>query len=435
MLKLIFTLLFVSQLSAETPFMMQIAEKVISQDFSTVWPGLSLKECPTILITGEGVYAFQFKGLPPGPRASGFERMKMSPHFNWNGEDAFLFNLAPLDPRDALHIFVHERFHRYQSDHFKKFEPPVGDYCDTQDPANLILSQLEEKLLVQFLRTGSTEILKDYVALHQERVRLLDPSSIEWENFQQRTEGLADYVANQTFGDNNWVLDRMEEQVKERNIMERLVKWRHYTVGATLGIALDTLQVKGWKERVEQGTSLEDELEAALPISDANARVARLKNQFRFEQLRTQCVKELSDYENDIAALFDKHMKNAGITVKLQLPSQGGVSGGGRSRKILTLMNGHILTTEDTSNSESADQKWSFQTQSLPLIIQNKKGEREFKLESTIRLHVDGQSQSMAGLHDRSFHTLSWTGTTTTFTTSLPGHLQFQNDTLSIQFD
>ncbi len=171
-------------------------------------------------------------------------------------------------------FLVHERFHVYQIQYFES-EKSSGQevegemaYPESENSENIALMQLEELVLLDFMKAldgnahaEATAQLKTFIAINKQRRKLLSHSSLVWEARQQIVEGLADYAAAKNldvfayFGERTGqkhILNTMQRYAQDDDINERAPKWRHYGVGASLGYALDFLNVNHWKKNVEQ---------------------------------------------------------------------------------------------------------------------------------------------------------------------------------------
>lgn len=433
-----------------------------------VWPGFQLAESPVVLWFDNGhVYALNMKGkrgwksiiLPLGTQVLfssvdrwGVTNVQMNPEFEVEGQKAYVFHMDLIkgDPFLPFFVFVHERFHPYQEANFE--ETPPGEYKDHLNAENLALMHLEGELLVEFLQSSDAEdkleILKDFVAVHKERLNQLDEESRLWENHQQSIEGLADYVGLRTMERTGMrmfaqmhLLMTMRSHVEDPNITELSIKRRHYGVGATLAYALDYLHVKGWKKQVQNGKALDDLLVEALGLTDVDTtqRLADVKKEFKYSDLKDDIVAEAKEYSEEIAFLLNDYRSQKGLTLRIAKPKDNPVSGGGMDKRMLYLADGSILSVENQSDSSTADRKWTM-TLDVPYVFQDKDGVHEFKVDKDSKISIDNEPYLVGQLltqEDKEipFDSLTWEGQNGKFTAKCPGVLKTEQGKVCISFD
>lgn len=207
----------------------------------------------------------------------------LHPHFRLGGEKVFVFhlNLVEDSPFLPLLTFIHERFHFHQFQFFQKEQVTPVEMSDYQDIDRLTAMEMEYRLLRSFLEATDQEMkqeyLKNFLAVSEMRRRALHPHSRQWEDHQQKMEGLADYVSVKTFQTfstipdfhpEKWLLKMKQMKNPGTITTQDAIKGRHYFVGAALGWALDYYNINDWKLKIEkEKLSLQQLLEETLPES------------------------------------------------------------------------------------------------------------------------------------------------------------------------
>ena len=406
-----------------------IIEATHHPKFEEVWAGFDFSEQATLVTFQNGhLYAFDFQSEEPAWEAQTIgsttvlfnpkdtvsaSQFPFQPHFKLEGKNAYAFSMEPVlkgDP-NAYHVFVHERFHSYQFKHFHNQK--TGRYHDQWNPENLTLVKMEEKALWQFLQTNDKEkrreFLKDFLAIHQMRETLIDPESVAWEGHQQTMEGLAEYVSFKLFDTfpELGVRDGKERlihllQTYEGNpeVAERVVKWRHYGVGAALAYALDELGVKDWKKTVEEeGVTLVDLLQAALPLSAAEAHErfqTWIGGAYQYEQTKNLVETGVKNYYQAVENTLKNFDERNGVLVSVSAPRVVPISGKGLTARQVSLPNGTQVSLNDSSTFTTADRNWRLELTDHPQVFQTYFGSREFKCENEAKMWIDGVERPLS---------------------------------------
>lgn len=321
---------------------------------------------------------------------------------------AFVFRLSsePSSHPRPLLTFIHETFHLHQFKYFNR-QSQLQGYPDFLNIENLSLLVLEEKVLAEFFKAEGNEtrnrLLADFVAVHAMRQHYIQPSSAEWEEDQQKMEGLADYtsmklVEKTSLFDNFNVKERLAlalgSQAKPQGISERAVRGRHYGVGLGLAYALDFVEMPRWKQRIqEDGCSQIELLKEAFPLTvqEVAERVDRLKKLYGFQEIQKVVAAEVNAYQSDISSLIAEFNDADGVSVEIKLSQQLGLTGGGTSKRMLALPNGTTLILGDSSKSATTDNSWIMKTQNLPFLLQGG-GNKKFKVSEQTAVQIDGKS-------------------------------------------
>lgn len=409
----------------------------LQQAGNTVWEGYDLTETPLLITFSSGhLFAFNLKNPSdkwlPFPSHSD-QNIQYSEQDHWNatkvqmhpklpvdGEFAFVFKMDLMQDSSYLPFFVliHERFHHFQ---FQAFAPPGRSkriYQDHLNPENLLLMQLEDRLLTEFIETTETtseglfrkkELLKDFVAVNTTRQELMKPSSIAWERDQQKMEGLADYVSIKTF--NSFPLDDHRKGTTHLlktlyaindnlNVADRSIKSRHYSIGASLGLALDFLSVPHWKRLIENGIGLDQILSSSLRLTsqEIKERVAKIRENAEFKKIKVQTQSALESYQNDLKACMEGYQKVDGVTLYLSNPRSQGMSGGGLDQKTYHLGDGSTLSIGNSSTHHSQKNNWNLSLKEVPYLFQKTGGIKEFKINKETKLVLNNNSYQLKEL-------------------------------------
>lgn len=468
--------------SQEMGMIIQVVQTIdaLHQDKSdAVWQGYDLAETPIILTFNNGhIYAFNFKSndttwqhinlngsevLYTDKDKWGLVEVHMQPKFKIEGQEAFVFHfdMMQMDPYMPFLVLVHERFHQHQFNHFILDDEGLkSGYSDHLNADNLALMQLEELILVDFLRNQGNNLqelqqkrdtLKDFAAIHEARKGLLQADSVRWEQIQQSMEGLADYVSMKTYEVHHilpgyfsqmHLLQTMQGYTHDDNISDRAIKWRHYGVGASLGFALDFLKVPSWKRQVEEkDIALDDLLASALNLSktELNQRVAAVKQKYGYDTIRKHVGNTVETYEHEVNSSMEKFDAMDGVNVTLERPQDISISGGGSNRHLYYLSDGSTLALEESSVNRTMDNLWNVSFEREPFVFQSGEGAREFKVEKDLKITLDGKTyqlrELLASNQEIAFNTISWEGKRCMFLSEQhAGKLSVQAGKLTIAF-
>lgn len=448
-----------------------------TEEGKAIWPEYNPNEQPLIITFDNGhIYAFNLNSHNPAWETLNIfdKNIKYSEKDNWevahiqlqadypiDGIPAFVFHidLVKENPIAPFLILLHERFHVHQRAHFAFSKNNSTEYVDHFDAENLVLMHIEEMILADFMNSQLDEtkshfhkaaVLNDLIAVNQMRKRLLKPSSIAWENTQQKIEGLADYVSIQSFGQfpfvkgfnsTSHILGLLQESTMNEEILERTVKWRHYSVGAALGCALDFLEVPDWKirisnEKISQMEILEEQIH--LSEEEIAARMEKIKSRYSYESIKNQLESSINHYQDEIANLMDEFHTLKGVKVEFGKPKNLHASGGGSALYVYYLDDGSTLSLADTSNHTAANGKWNVQLEGAPMILKRADGSISIKLEPDAEVEIDGEKHRLAILAAKegeySFQKLIIKGNHSEFTSTLPGRVVIKEGSVLVGF-
>jgi len=462
-------------------FLPLLAENPTTEELSTIntvtqilkakepWPGYQISSTPTIITFKNGhVFALglnspnsHWKTLSEGVQFSdhdewGATSTPMQANFIIENKKSFVFQLDhSVDDtiEKPFMVLVHERFHQFQFGAFALMKGRSSSgYRDHMNAENLVLMQIEEKLLLDYLKIGSKEILRDFVAVNQTRRQMIDMQSSQHEIEQQMMEGLADYVSIKIFDETpifkgfdgkQQLINTLEKYASHPDITQRAMKWRHYGVGATLGYVLDDLNIPDWKEKVQRySQSQEEQLEIALPMTDQEiaTRVEQVKSAYNYEDLKVRTTSIINAYKRFLDDVMRDYTDQPGVEVSVGRIRSTGQSGGGFSKRLIYMANGTVLALEDDSFASSSDQAWHLRLDKVPFALKGKGGEITFKVEEELSLFIDGQTYKAKELAQIStqkrFNSISWKGQKTAFGCEMrSGKLWTDNGCIRIEFD
>lgn len=415
------TLFFIFALALSSAEPEEQVSKVISltqQKHSDAWPSLDLNDSPIVLtFSNQDIYGVNLQkpkeiwdkislGNGAAHKAKDdlwrIRQLKLHPSYDIDGENVFVFQMG--DDEESLRILAHERFHRYQLLHFAPETQKISEYTDHFNPENLALMKIEDILLKEFLEAPKEkriELLKDYVAVNAERKKIMSESSLSWEDHQQKMEGLADYVSAKMFDGEQQILGNMGQLDDEvEDFADYAIKWRHYSAGAALAFALDFLQAKDWKTKIEKGGYLSQILENELQDTPENIkkRFNKVQRKYRFKALKKKLANKVRAFQEQLDSLFHKYQEISGPIVRLGHPHGIGISGGGSTERLISLADGTTLSILDASFSSTTDSSWKFSTSEIPFLIQNRAGFREFKIGNQCCLKLNDETISLEAL-------------------------------------
>lgn len=411
-----------------------------STEQTLVWPGYDLTDSPVVITFKSGhIFVFNMQSEKPewqmlalkegtilySPEDHwGFTRSAFQPQFPLEGHKAYVFNLdnaAGQQGTKSYQILVHERFHRYQFEHFH-VEHGGMPYQDHLNSENLALGKLEEKILAEFMKAhGKPELqlehLRNFAAVNSVRRAVIQPGSVDWEDHQEMMEGLADYVSYKIldvfpiipgYAGHDDMTELLEREAANTDYSDHAIKWRHYSIGAALGYALDFLKVPNWKEEIEQGHAnllqiLKEQL--ALSVNEIETRFENCQMQYQWDETNATVASSVHKFEEEIEKHMSAYEKMEGIVVEIGRP-RAGLSGSGKNERLIYLADGSTLSIQDTLFSSSEDNLWKLQLERVPYVFKKGGGCVEFKVEAETEVEIDNQKYKLKELKQQETHKL-----------------------------
>lgn len=454
----------------EQQFVIKIRQTIdrLNNEKGLVWKDFDLN-CPIVVtFSKKHIYAFGLKSQNPLWQVKndgilfsdvdhwGVTAVAMQDKFLVDNEEAFVFSIDLNEENSfadrPILVLVHELFHRYQFAHFKRMED-IGYYSDKLNRENLSLIALEERILVDFLKIKKEyklDVLKDYMAVNLKRQQIMNPSSVKWEQFQQVMEGLADYVSIETF-DHFSILEKFDGHrhlqftlsgyIYSEDAQELAVKWSHYGLGATLGKALDFLNVADWKAQIEEGKTQGQILKEVLELSDeeVNRRSNFAKEFYKYDEIAKEIDVKVTSFTEMVDGLMAGYESQEGVVAMIERPRDVGINGGGSSLGIYHLENGTTVSVKDKSFSSATDNSWKLELKEVPFLLQNGGGARIIKIDHHSKIVLDGKVYTLKELrqekHKKSFKTLFWDCSTSVFESDREGKLIVSHEGLEVIFN
>lgn len=381
----------------------------------------------------------------------------LHPSFPIENQRAFVFSMDHADDSSVLPLltFIHERFHIHQFINFAKEKIAEGLDSDDQSIEQLALMELENLLLANYLKAEGTRdkkhLLKDYLAVSESRRNTLHPAALNWEDHQQKMEGLADYVSVKTFEsfpifqhfDAAQALLEMRNKKITGSVRQDALKDRHYFIGAVLALALDECQIPYWKMRIEnEKISLQSLLKPALFMDqfEIDARTANVKSQYDWIAIQKSLSAALNLEKREGELVLAEFEKQEGVLVRMGLP-RGRMSAGGTHEKSCPVGQGRKVMLKDASVARSLDESWKLTFNEIPILLENQKGARSFKLDPGVILDMDGKKLSIKDLLNNhreaeiSFSAVSFQADDCSLESKRPGKIMIQNNALTFIFD
>lgn len=451
----------------------QILDYLHGPEGKKVWPSFDISNAPVILWFDTGhVYSINLKSKNPAWHdVPGFGKsvqfsesdewdvtqVEIHPEFAIEDQKAYVFHMDLMkdDPSLSFLVFIHERFHPYQYEKFLAHPENDSDgYQDHINLENLALIKVEDRLLLKFLQANNSdklECLKDFNAVHQQRLKLLSQSSRYWESDQQRMEGLAEYVSLKTldapallplFSSQRYLQHHLYNYINDPEVSDLAIKRRHYGVGGTLAYALDFLDIQDWKQKVEvQGASLDQLLNQKLSMdtTEISNRFEALKKAFSFSTIKESIADSVEAYSKKISGLLEEYKNQEGIEIVIHKPTNESISGGGVDNGLFFLANGSTLSLENSSVASTNDSNWKMELSEAPFVLKGKGGESRFKIEKDLVITIDGQEHAIADLmkctERKPFEEISWSSTLCQFYSEKhQGSLYVENGELIINY-
>lgn len=451
---------------------------VFSSDHSkNIWPDYSLNHQP-IVVTFDNTHIYAFNldshnpvwenqtvlGTPVKFTAEdvwGTTRIQSEFDYNIDGVASFVFHLD-LVKDDILAPFItliHEHFKNYQKEHFVTHQNVPTEYLDHFNFENIILMQIEDMILADFMNGQldpeksafhKTAALRDFLAINTMRKKLLFPSSIEWELYQQRTGGMADYVAVKSidqfpfvkgFSGTQYLLTLLQAATVNEEVLERMIKWRHYGVGAVLGYALDFLEVPSWKERVVHNENPMDLLREQIQLDPVEIaeRLEKIKRRYGFDNVKQQVAVALKQYQDEVADLVDEFSELKGVELTLFKPMSEATEGAGSALYVYYMPDGSTLSLADTYKLNAIDKSWAIQLEGSPMVIKKNDGALRLKVDSETAFVMDGKQVLANDLSEKNgkypFNSLQIVGYHCNFSsTHLAGVAEVEDGIIAIRF-
>ncbi len=436
-----------------------VLAKLQATNGKDVWPGYNAIEAPLIIKFQDGVFGYgdstAFKGWKENrvdgcasysaPQEYTAPTSPIVPYLDFNGTKAFFFD-ATIKPKLStwlLSAVIHERFHRFQWEHFTNIFPLLNSiYTGHSSTEPVAASLLENRRLGSFLKTHDDSKWIDFLSISVVRELELSEESKKWEVGQQIAEGTAVFVQLKAFDAverefglkfrETWK-QRMMGSLADSEGIDGIVKWRHYAVGSMICSYLDEHSFDDkWKLAIqtENATSLFRMVLPIVGIDEANLRARGLSAMRSTEakQARADASRMISTYVHEIDEAKNK-ISASNLQVKVIRPNEK-CSGGGASEKSYYLPEGGTLGL-NYSGSYQCGGSYLENFADVP-ILHESKGSAYFGLEK-LRIWIDG-SEIQIRDGNYPFIDVKLEGSTFSLRSSLSGVLSVAGSKFSFVF-
>ncbi len=365
---------------------------------------------PIVLNSMEGSKAYNFDSKLP----EGVEKIALAPEYRIGDEKVFVMRY-----QDSFTL-IHELFHRFQKDHFE-FKESKG-YPDLYNAENQALMQIEEEILLKYAVGPTGELKTDYLLVRQYRMSHLSEASIVFEDKEERLEGLANFVAMKVTSDMQPIVVMLEGLVKDKNVVDKSLKWRFYVTGALMAEMLER-EGKDWKQAVESNS-----LFSRFKMNMDENRVNELLENYRFQEKKREMTHQIERIKTGVTRLREDYKNSSGREIQILFASSP--SSGGTVDKILALNENEKVALKESGRTES--EEWVLETQQIPFIFKTKES-LIFKLQNQIE--VDGRKLNLEDIREPvSFKEVAWNDRQSRFKSKKEGILIPHENSLEVSF-
>ena len=260
-----------------------------------------------------------------------------------------------------LSTTIHEGFHQYQHSHFgeipwaREEKYPIINVENTA-LASLEMHILEDALKAMFAKNSSKmeELLKQFIAVRDNRWKHSDSYIRKYEQGQEINEGTARYVEMKSIGcflkldyskiNNNLLtdiekdhagislkkllIDDMESRLTGIAVApEDMLRNRIYPVGAFLGFLLDNLQIN-WKTKFQSAgseVSFQDMLieHFAVDTTQLEGYLLTAKKTYHYQKIYATAKNLIEEYTASYEKALDEFNNQQGKRIELTLSNNG----------------------------------------------------------------------------------------------------------------
>ncbi|RYZ86337.1 MAG: hypothetical protein EOP04_14085 [Proteobacteria bacterium] len=363
----------------------QILTKLHQTKGAEVWPGFDPLEVPLVAKFSDGVFGFgdksELQGWNPvvvqdcmlyqSPKNFNAPSSPLVMYFDVGGAKGFYFDLTIKDEITAslLSAVVHERFHRFQFEHFSQnldlLHSAFTDHLQTPLVANVYA---QNKKLTTYLKSGDVNDLKDFLALRSTLIGKHTGSSELWVTNQARFEGTATYVqlkamqlieAKFKWGYTKIWADTLVDDLSLSRGVDGMIKWRHYSVGGALLQFLDSMSLdESWKNtiQVQPLISFHSLVLGKLEMksTEINRRSLAIRKSIEFKRLELQAGQDIRSYQSEIDVRYQE-LSSQKFVILVKGPKKIACSGGGFSQRTYYLATGGRLDVGLTHMSQCSE--------------------------------------------------------------------------------
>lgn len=442
----------------------QILNKMHLNLGGDVWPGFDPIETPLVVKFRDGIFGFgdlstkkQWQKKSVGScdlylAPEGFEAPSapIVPYFDVSGTKAFYFDITIVPKLSAwlLSAVIHERFHRFQWEHFSYIMKLLSaKFSAFTSPGAGAQALIENDSLTSYLKLGNETSLSDFVAVSLIRESSLSiDESADWELGQQIAEGTATYVQLAAMRliesdlslnfEKTW-REHLIDDLSQSQGTDGLIKWRHYAVG---GIVFEFLNRKTgnmtWATEIQNGQVL-SVFRLLLPfISNTEPWFilrgqTMLKSEAGFEAL-ANAEQMVNDYLSAVKKTTSQ-IDLASFKVSIGSPGAKQCSGGGVSQRMYYLPLGGTLATGYSGGTKCGYGSFVLNFINEPVLLLSAEGITTFGSEN-LRIWIGGTEFSSSTQGSSEFSGLKLESVTMNFQTTKSGTLTIIGNSVEIKF-
>lgn len=426
-----------------------------------VWPGYNPLESPLIVKFNDTVVGYGAASLfigwktetVPGcvsysaPNDFVIPNSPIVPYLDFNGAKAFFFDVT-IKPKISswlLSAIIHERFHRFQWEHFSNIFPLLGSVYTGHSSSEIVAeSLLENHKLTSYLISNDDNAWIDFLSLSVLRESSLSEDSKNWELGQQIVEGTATFVQLKSFE----VIEKkfnlkFSETWKKKLIsnlgdaegVDGVIKWRHYSLGGLICSFLDkSYSDEGWKLAIQTEKKTTSFFRNVLPFvgvseTTLKARGLAISGSSEGAQARLVAAGMINDYLSEIKRVKDEIVSNV-LQVTVNRPNRQ-CSGGGASEKTYYLPEGGTIGTKYSGSLQcGTDYQETFTDIQ---VLQESKTSAYFGLNQ-LKIWIDSSELGQIQDGSYSFANLKIEGAPFALQSLLPGTLFVSGSQIVISF-
>ncbi len=404
----------------------------IGKSYDFVWPKFHTKN-RMILTNGKKAYAYNF--LPKGENwilegdtwfseSQDFSEIVLNPEFEYEGEKTFVFHGEDKFP------LIHELFHPHQQKWF--LLPSEKAYPALYHHDNQALMKIEELIVEKYVRAEGVfrkGLKEEFLLVRQYRNSLLDEISLAYEDREERTEGLANYVAYKITGDISPILRGSSGLVKDKNLVAKSLKWRFYTTGFAMAMMLDEEGIQ-WKKEAEE-TPLIYLFKQRDFTQDRLVKTLKILQQYGYESLKNEAKEESLRIQKVIQSEKRAFEHLEGILVEIEHKTP--LMSGGHVFSMVKLEDGSTLYKNSSELAHTGE--WRLGLRGKPYIWVHANS-HFFKERENILLELDGKKMFLKELKEGShpFKRIAWEGKESKFESKKEGVLICNKEKVTLTF-
>lgn len=338
------------------------------QHSDAIWPGFHLNKHPIIMQfinqRRAPVYAFQFNPKNAEWKSKTIENMQVyyrpDTYFSTGGyqfafltvEDqlALIFGVFIVDGDsnyinreiNAITSYLFKDYMRNGS-HFPiaSIDHAAYTYAGYNNMENVALSKLEHESVNDYLTKNDIQFLKNYLAIHQTRMKMLSPEDVKFEEALELATGTPGYVRAKTStrSDQDYTKEALEHypnkpssydscaSLTEFYKIRSCLTGNHYSfIDYAAGYALDKMAKPGWKIEAEtQGMGFTSLLTQyyTMDQNEVDQRVQQAKNLYGYE---TKLATLQNTMKNDLESMktqLTAYQQSPGSEVSIEVTGCG----------------------------------------------------------------------------------------------------------------